>query len=64
MIEEIKSFLNYLIVEKGFSENTVDAYHNDLSQLASFAEEEAKKQGMIPSWDSFSRQAMLSRWLA
>ncbi len=60
MKEEINGFLNYLTVERGFSENTVGAYKNDLSQLASFVEEEANKQGMAPSWADFSRQGMLS----
>ncbi|MCK4387744.1 MAG: tyrosine-type recombinase/integrase, partial [Dehalococcoidia bacterium] len=60
MREAIKNFLTYLTVEKGFSENTVFAYHNDLSQLASFVEEEATKRGSTPSWTSFSRQEMLS----
>ncbi|MCK5654056.1 MAG: site-specific integrase, partial [Dehalococcoidia bacterium] len=36
MGEEIQSFLNHLSVEKGFSGNTIDAYRNDLNQLASF----------------------------
>jgi len=58
--EEINSFLTYLTVEKGFSNNTVDAYRNDLSQLASFVEEEANKQGSAPSWVGFGRQGMLS----
>ncbi len=39
MREAIDNFLNYLTVEKGFSENTVVAYRNDLYQLASFVEE-------------------------
>ena len=60
MKEDINSFLNYLAVEKGFSENTVVAYRNDLYQLASFVEEEATKRGSIPSWASFGRQGMLS----
>ena len=63
MKEEINSFLNYLTVEKGFSENTTFAYRNDLQQLASFAEEEATKQGLMPSWANFSRQGMLSYML-
>jgi len=58
--EDINSFLNFLTVEKGFSENTVDAYCNDLYQLASFVEEEATKHGFTPSWVSFGRQGMLS----
>ncbi len=63
MKEEINSFLNYLTVEKGFSVNTLDAYRNDLQQLASFAGEEAAKQGLISSWENFSRQTMLSYML-
>ena len=58
--EAINSFLNYLTVEKGFSENTVVAYRNDLYQLASFVEEEAIKHGLAPLWTSFGRQGMLS----
>ena len=60
MREEINSFLNYLAVEKGFSENTLAAYQNDLHQLASFAEEEATKQGFMPSWADLGRQGILS----
>jgi len=58
--EDIDSFLSYLTVEKGFSENTVVAYRNDLYQLASFVEEEAAKRSLAPSWADFSRQGMLS----
>jgi len=58
--EAIERFLNYLKVEKGFSENTLVAYRNDLSQLADFVEEEATKRGSIPSWAGFNRQGMLS----
>jgi len=58
--EAIERFLNYLKVEKGFSENTLAAYHNDLYQLANFVEEEATKRGSIPSWAGFNRQGMLS----
>jgi integrase/recombinase XerD len=61
--EEINSFLNYLTVEKGFSGNTGDAYRNDLQQLASFAGEELGKQSLMPSWDNFHRQGMLSYML-
>ncbi|MBA7712815.1 Tyrosine recombinase XerD [subsurface metagenome] len=60
MREAVNSFLNYLTVEKGFSENTVVAYRNDLYQLASFVEEEATKRGFTPLWSSFGRQGMLS----
>ena len=60
MKEVIDNFLDYLAVEKGFSENTIAAYQNDLHQLASFVEEEAAKRGTIPPWASFDRQSMLS----
>ena len=60
MKEEIKRFLTYLSVEKGFSDNTLAAYQNDLSQLAAFIEEEALKSGNNPSWKEFNRQAMLA----
>ena len=63
MKEEINSFMNYLTVEKGFSGNTLDAYRNDLQQLATFAGEEAAKEGGTPSWANFNRQAMLSYML-
>jgi len=57
--EDIEHFLTYLSVEKGFSDNTLAAYHNDLSQLASFVDGEAAKSGGNPSWANFSRQGML-----
>ncbi len=60
MREPIDSFLNYLTIEKGYSRNTIDAYSNDLSGLADFAEAETSKQGATPSWANFSRQSMLS----
>ncbi|MCX6007369.1 MAG: site-specific integrase, partial [Chloroflexi bacterium] len=36
MEEDIRLFLNYLSKEKKCSKNTLDAYHNDLSQLAEY----------------------------
>ncbi len=60
MKEDINRFLTYLAVEKGFSDNTLAAYRNDLSQLAEFVEEDAAKGSLIPSWADFSRQGMLS----
>ena len=60
MKENIDGFLSYLTVEKGFSQNTLEAYRNDLYQLASFVEEEAVRRGSAPSWSSFGRQGILS----
>jgi integrase/recombinase XerD len=62
MKEYIESFLKYLLVEKGFSKNTEEAYRNDLSQLESFIAEEAAKRGELPSWSNFNRQEMLQLW--
>ncbi len=55
MREVIEVFLNYLSVEKGYSENTIAAYRNDLSGLAEFA----AKLG-LSSWGDFTRDTMLS----
>ena len=63
MKEEINSFLNYLTVEKGYANNTIVAYQNDLNGLAGFAEKEAAKSGLMPSWASFNRQGMLGYML-
>ena len=37
MHEAVDSFLNHLVVEKGFSLNTLEAYKNDLHQFIEFA---------------------------
>jgi len=58
--EAIENFLTYLVAEKGFSQNTIVAYRNDLYQLAEFASQRAEKSGAMPSWAGFDRQGMLS----
>jgi len=58
--EEINSFLNYLMVEKGFSTNTTSAYRSDLLQLFNSAQEAAVKRNQMPSWNGFNRQDMLT----
>lgn len=60
MRPEIQSFLNHLSIEKGFSENTIDAYRNDLSQLANFVEELAVVQGYNPAWSTVDRNLLIS----
>ena len=60
MRNDIKSFLNYLTVEKGFSNNTTDAYGNDLSQMVTFAEKEAGQRSVMPSWASFNTTAAVA----
>lgn len=36
MQEQLRDFLDYLLVERGLSENTLSAYHNDLGQFLHF----------------------------
>ena len=60
MKDDIRSFLNHLSIEKGFSENTVNAYNNDLSQLADFIQELATVQGYEPLWSNVDRNLLIS----
>ena len=39
MKETVNAFLQYLVVERGFSQNTLDAYSNDLNQFREFVSE-------------------------
>ena len=59
MKEPIENFLHYLAVEKGYSENTISAYRNDLTGLADFAQ----KDTSASSWINFNRQNILSYML-
>lgn len=56
MKQEIDAFLNYLSMEKGFSENTILAYKNDLFQFEDFVQEQGSKQ----HWSEVDRQLVLS----
>lgn len=60
MKQDIDSFLNYLRVEKGFSENTIMAYGNDLGQLMHYTEEICRKKGCAIDWTNFNRDDMLT----
>lgn len=56
----IASFLSALSIEKGFSNNTLDAYKNDLKQFTAFVREQtAKADGPEPSWSSVDRSLLL-----
>ncbi len=60
MDEGVKGFLAYLSVEKGFSDNTLDAYKNDLSQFASFILEKAPSHdGSRVQWNKVERALIL-----
>ncbi|MDY6893620.1 MAG: site-specific tyrosine recombinase XerD [Chloroflexota bacterium] len=61
MAEEIVSFLSSLSVEKGFSNNTLDAYRNDLNQFAKFVREQAAAEdGSQPGWETVERSLLLN----
>jgi integrase/recombinase XerD len=55
---DISAFLQYLTQDKGYSQNTVAAYRNDLTQMAAFiAAEEAK--GLLKSYDELLKGYLL-----
>ncbi len=60
MRQEVESFLNHLSTEKGFSSNTIEAYRNDLGQLASFIEDQAAVKGYKSQWASVDRNILIS----
>jgi integrase/recombinase XerD len=43
MVDPVKRFLNYLTVEKGLSENTLDAYHRDIRKFIAHLDESDRK---------------------
>jgi integrase/recombinase XerD len=58
MKRDIEAFLQYLTEEKGYSQNTLAAYRNDLAQMAAFiAAEQAK--GIITSYDEILKSYLL-----
>ena len=59
MQEQVRQFLDYLTVEKGFSENTREAYQNDVSQLTGFAESKLGPGAGSGAWAKVTR-SMLS----
>ena len=57
MDRTISSFLQHLIVEKGFSRNTSDAYRNDLGQFWEFIQDQSNKDKHSNSNGSGSENA-------
>jgi integrase/recombinase XerD len=60
MREGIHSFLNHLSMEKGFSGNTIEAYRNDLYQLADFVTGQPDMRGGTPQWSAVDRNLLIS----
>ncbi len=57
--EKVQEFLDYLLVEKGYSNNTIAAYHNDLSQLVGYL----RQKGRLTSpedWRKVDKDAIIS----
>ncbi|HWE62998.1 MAG TPA: site-specific tyrosine recombinase XerD [Chloroflexota bacterium] len=48
MEEQVTAFINYLRAEKGFSQNTISAYQNDLSQLRQFVAASPPEEAPTP----------------
>jgi len=55
---DIDAFLQNLTQEKGYSQNTVAAYRNDLTQMAAFITAEQAK-GLIKSYDELLKSYLL-----
>jgi integrase/recombinase XerD len=55
---DIDAFLQYLTRDKGYSQNTVAAYRNDLTQMAAFITAEEAK-GIITSYDGLLKSYLL-----
>lgn len=56
---DIDTFLQYLAREKGYSQNTVAAYRNDLTQMAAFIAAEQAKDS-IRSYDELLKSYLLN----
>jgi len=55
---DIAAFLQYLTQDKGYSQNTVAAYRNDLTQMAAFIAAE-KAKGIFQSYDELLKGYLL-----
>ena len=60
MRDAVNAFLAYLSVEKGFSDNTVGAYRNDLYQMAEFMEGVATAKEFRAEWSSVDRNLLIN----
>jgi integrase/recombinase XerD len=60
MKSAIEGFLDFLSVEKGFSQNTIVAYRYDLTQFAAFVMAQLAERGLTPDdWTSIDRGMLL-----
>jgi integrase/recombinase XerD len=59
MDTHIQEFLNYLIAEKGCSDNTIAAYQNDLIQFDAFLTERGAQKGAV-DWSAMTRDDLIN----
>ncbi len=57
MQEQIRQFLDFLAVEQDYSENTIAAYRNDLSQFARFL---ARMESPITAWTEVKKDDIVN----
>jgi len=58
MQEKIQDFLNFLDVEKGYTDNTIAAYRNDLSQFLRYLEEQGE-DSQYASWAEVDKDTIV-----
>lgn len=59
MKERVQAFLNFLEVEKGYAENTIAAYQNDLNQFYEYLQAE-KAVEKPESWDEVNKSIVVN----
>jgi len=57
--DRVQEFLDFLLVEKGYSNNTIVAYRNDLGQLVTFLTEQGHREG-APDWRKIDKDVVIS----
>ena len=50
MKQTVNSFLQHLVIERGFSQNTLDAYSNDLNQFREFVRDKLHSSDDQEAW--------------
>jgi len=57
--DKVQEFLDYLLVEKGYSDNTIVAYRNDLSQLVAFLTDDRQQPECI-DWKTIDKDTIIN----
>jgi integrase/recombinase XerD len=57
---QVQEFLDYLATEKNYSENTIAAYRNDLTQFSDYLTQEAETNGHEPiAWEQVTKNTIV-----